>query len=194
MSENVSKLTERVVKMSDDNSVVKPKFKVGDVVVALESLPNLLTQGKEYIVGNVAYNWQLLLVETDNGNTNELYAWRFKLKEELKVNEVEKELYQSNSDGRVYEVAFKGNYCVVLKNTMTGDESFCTIEQLSIYFHSYTKEMQKQQKKNEDLGVLANVTDEIRKLLDDNYVICHASVNRDTKGLVEVVVMLGESV
>ena len=180
--------------MSNSNSVVKPEYEVGDVVIALESLPNLLTQGKEYIVGNVVYNGQLLLVETDNGNTNELYAWRFKLKEDNVVNEVEKELYQSNSDGRVYEVVFKGNYCVVLKNTMTGDESFCTVGQLSIYFHTYTKEMQKQQKKNEDLGVLANVTDEIRKLLDDNHVICHTTVNRDTKGLVEVVVMLGEGV
>lgn len=117
----------------------------------------------------------------------------FKLKEEIIVNEVEKELYQSNRDGRVYEVVFKGNYCVVLKNTMTGDESFCTVEQLSVYFHTYTKEYAKQQKKKEDLGVLANVTDEIRKLLDDNHVICHASVNRDTKGLVEYTLMLGES-
>ena len=180
--------------MSNSNSVVKPKYKAGDVVIALESLPNLLTQGKEYIVGNVVYNGQLLLVETDNGNTNELYAWRFKLKEDNVVNEVEKELYQSNSDGRVYEVVFKGNYCVVLKNTMTGDESFCTVGQLSIYFHTYTKEMQKQQKKNEDLGVLANVTDEVRKLLDSNHVICHVSANRDTKGLVEFSLMLGESV
>lgn len=180
--------------MNNGSSVVKPKYKAGDVVIALESLPNLLTQGKEYIVGNVAYNWQLLLVETDNGNTNELYAWRFKLKEEVKVKEVEKELYQSNSDGRVYEIVFKGDYCVVLKNTMTGDESFCTIEQLSIYFHTYTKECGKQAKKNEDLGVLANVTDEIRKLLDDNHVICHVSANRDTKGLVEYTIMLGESV
>ena len=179
--------------MSNSNSVVKPKYKAGDVVIALESLPNLLTQGKEYIVGNVAYGWQLLLVETDDGNTNELYAWRFKLKEDNVVNEVEKELYQSNSDGRVYEVVFKGNYCVVLKNTMTGDESFCTVKQLSIYFHTYTKEYAKQQKKNEDLGVLANVTDEIRKLLDDNHVICHANVNRDTNGLVEYTIMLGES-
>ncbi len=179
--------------MNNGSSVVKPKYKAGDVVIALESLPNLLTQGKEYIVGNVAYNWQLLLVETDNGNTNELYAWRFKLKEEVKVKEVEKELYQSNSDGRVYEIVFKGDYCMVLKNTMTGDESFCTIEQLSIYFHTYTKECGKQAKKNEDLGVLANVTDEIRKLLDDNYVICHVSANRDTKGLVEFNIMLGES-
>ena len=180
--------------MNNSNSVVKPKYKAGDVVIALESLPNLLTQGKEYVVGNVAYNWQLLLVETDDGNTNELYAWRFKLKEDNVVNEVEKELYQSNRDGRVYEVVFKGNYCVVLKNTMTGDESFCTVEQLSVYFHTYTKEYAKQQKKNEDLGVLANVTDELRKLLDDNHVICHTTVNRDTKGLVEFSIMLGESV
>jgi len=42
--------------------------------------------------------------------------------------------------------------------------------------------------------VLANVTDEIRKLLDDNHVICHANVNRDIAGLVEFNIMVGESV
>lgn len=186
--------------MSDCNSVVKPEFKAGDVVIALESLPNLLTQGKEYIVGNVAYNCQLLLVETDNGNTNELYAWRFKLKEEEKVNSVatDEVMYRQLSSGYIFSLLFKGETQCVLKRQCDGTEISVHVENLyPPLFRQCTKEdvkaIAKQQKKNEDLGVLANVTDEIRKLLDDNYVICHANVNRDTKGLVEYVIMLGES-
>jgi len=182
--------------MNNSNSVVKPKYKAGDVVIALESLPNLLTQGKEYIVGNVAYNWQLLLVETDDGNTNELYAWRFKLKEEDIVNEVETKQYLELSTGLVYDLVFEGDRLTILKAVLSGSEVVVHIDDLKAphLFVSYTKQMQKQQKKKEDLGVLANVTDEIRKLLDDNYVICHANVNRDTKGLVEYNIMMGEVV
>ena len=182
--------------MNNSNSVVKPKYKAGDVVIALESLPNLLTQGKEYVVGNVAYNWQLLLVETDNGNTNELYAWRFKLKEEGKVNEVniEKEQYIEHFTGRVYDLVFKGNRTYVLRCVSDEQEVCCYESHLKSIFTPLTKEMQKQQKKNEDLGVLANVTDEIRKLLDDNYSICHVNLNREMKGLVECTIMLGENV
>ncbi len=182
--------------MSDDNSLVRPKFNVGDVVVALESLTNLLTQGKEYIVGNVFYDCQLLLVETDDGNTNELYAWRFKLKEEIVVSEVETKQYLKLSNGLVYDLVFEGERLNVIKAVLSGSEGVVHIDDLKNphFFVPYTKQMQKQQKKNEDLGVLANVTDEIRKFLDDNYVICHANVNRDTKGLVEYTIMLGESV
>lgn len=182
--------------MSDDNSYVKPKFNVGDVVVALDSLTNLLTQGKEYIVGDITYSGQRLLVETDNGYTNELYAWRFKLKEETVVNEVEAKQYLELSTGLVYDLVFEGDRVNVLKAVLSGSEVVVNIDNLKAphLFVPYTKQMQKQQKKNEDLYVLTSVTDEIRKLLDDGYVICHASVNRDTKGLVEVVVMLGESV
>ena len=182
--------------MINSNSVVKPKYKAGDVVIALESLPSLLTQGKEYIVGNVAYNCQLLLVETDNGNTNELYAWRFKLKEEEKVNEVnvEKEQYVEHFTGRVYDLVFKGNRTYVLRCVSDEQEVCCYESHLKSIFTPITKEMQKQQKKKEDLSVLADVTDEIRKLLDSNHVICHVSANRDTKGLVEFSLMLGESV
>lgn len=178
MTENVNRLTERVAKMNDDNSVVKPKFNVGDVVVALESIPNLLTQGKEYIVGNVFYDC------------------RFKLKEEIVVSKVETKQYLELLTGLVYDLVFEGDRVNVLKAVLSGSEVVVNIDNLKAphLFVPYTKQMQKQQKKNEDLGVLANVTDEIRKFLDDNYVICHANVNRDTKGLVEVIVMLGESV
>ena len=185
MNVNVNRLTERI-KMSE--------FKQKDTVIVTSNngVTKELTIGKEYIVQGTGQGE--IMISCDIGKLAWYYSSRFKLKEDNVVNEVEKELYQSNSDGRVYEVVFKGNYCVVLKNTMTGDESFCTVEQLSVYFHTYTKEYAKQQKKNEDLGVLANVTDEIRKLLDDNHVICHTTVNRDTKGLVEFSLMLGESV
>ena len=180
--------------MINSNSVIKPKYKAGDVVIALESLPSLLTQGKEYIVGNVAYNWQLLLVETDDGNTNELYAWRFKLKEEGKVNEVEKEQYVEMSASLVYEAVYKGDTLAILKGVQDGREITVNVEYLpSTNFVQLTKEMQKQQKKNEDLGVLANVTSEIRKLLDDNHVICHVQADKKQKGLVEYTLMLGES-
>lgn len=119
----------------------------------------------------------------------------FKLKEEEKVSEVEKEQYVEMSTSLVYEVVYKGDTLAILKGVQDGREITVNVEYLpSTNFVQLTKEMQKQQKKKEDLGVLANVTDEIRKLLDDNHVICHANVNRDTKGLVEFSLMLGESV
>lgn len=187
--------------MNNDNSRVKPKFNVGDIVVALASVENLLTKGKAYVIGNVTYNGQLLLVETDNGYTNELYAWRFKLKEEEKVNSVatEEVMYCQLSSGYIFNLLFKGETQCVLKRQCDGTEISVHVENLyPPLFRQCTKEdvkaIAKQAKKNEDLGVLANVTDEIRKLLDDNHVICHTTVNRDTKGLVEYTIMLGESV
>jgi len=110
------------------------------------------------------------------------------------VNEVEKEQYTEMSTSLVYEVAYKGDTLAILKGVQDGREITVNVEYLpSTNFVKLTKQMQKQQKKNEDLGVLANVTDEIRKLLDSNHVICHVSANRDTKGLVEYTLMLGES-
>ena len=96
--------------------------------------------------------------------------------------------------GYLYNLVYKGDVLAVLTDSKDGREIIVDLDCLSTHFFPYTEQMQKQAKYNEDLGVLANVTDEIRKLLDDNHVICHANVNRDTKGLVEVVVMLGESV
>ena len=96
--------------------------------------------------------------------------------------------------GYLYNLVYKGDVLAVLTDSKDGREIIVDLDCLSTHFFPYTEQMQKQQKKNEDLCVLANVTDEIRKLLDDNYVICHANVNRDTKGLVEYTIMLGESV
>ena len=93
--------------------------------------------------------------------------------------------------GYLYNLVYKGDVLAVLTDSKDGREIIVDLDCLSTHFFPYTE--QKQHKKNEDLGVLANVTDEIRKLLDDNYVICHANVNRDTKGLVEYTIMLGES-
>ena len=105
------------------------------------------------------------------------------------------EQYISVNTNTVYDVAFKGNKVSVLKSVKDGDETALLSEYLSDsnLFLPYTKEMAKQAKYNEDLGTLANVTSEIRKLLDGGHVICHAKANRDIKGLVEYTIMLGES-
>ena len=114
------------------------------------------------------------------------------------VEEIEKEQYLECRTGGVYDLLFKGETQCVLKRQCDGTEISVHVENLyPPLFRQCTKEdvkaIAKQQKKNEDLGVLANVTSEIRKLLDSNHVICHVSANRDTKGLVEYTLMLGES-
>jgi hypothetical protein len=172
------------------------EFKKGDIIVAVSNkcVDTELTVGNEYWVHDTAQG--KVMISCDIGRLAWYYSSRFKLKEEVIVNEVnvEKEQYIEMSTSLVYEVAYKGDTLAILKGVQDGREITVNVEYLpSTHFVQLTKEMQKQQKKNEDLGVLANVTDEIRKLLDDNYVICHANVNRDTKGLVEYTVMLGES-
>lgn len=188
MNVRKNKLTERVIKMSDLN-----KFKFGDVVIATNILDAWeITEGKEYTVLGVEDGY---IAITCDAKYNTYYReTRFKLKEEEKVNEVEKEQYVEHFTGRVYDLVFKGNRTYVLRCVSDEQEVCCYESHLKSIFTPLTKEMQKQQKKNEDLGVLANVTNEIRKLLDDNHVICHVNVNRDTKGLVEYTIMLGESV
>jgi hypothetical protein len=179
--------------MSDDNC----SFKQGDIVVARQSYNYYLSKDKEYIVLSVPTDdKRLVTIRNDKGYNSDMFAHRFKLKEEIIVNEVnvEKEQYIEHFTGRVYDLVFKGNRTYVLRCASDEQEVCCYESHLKSIFTPLTKEMQKQQKKNEDLGVLANVTDEIRKLLDDNHVICHANVNRDTKGLVEFNIMLGESV
>ncbi len=169
------------------------KFEKGDVVVAKETYTPYLTEGKEYKISGVIYGGAAVTIIADNGEVRAMYAWRFKLKEEEIVNEVETEQYIEHFTGRVYDLVFKGNRTYVLRCARDEQEVCCYESHLKSIFTPLTKKMQKQQKKKEDLGVLANVTDEIRKLLDDNHVICHANVNRDTKGLVEYTIMLGES-
>lgn len=178
--------------MGDDNC----SFKQGDIVVARQSYNYYLSKGKEYIVLSVPTDdKRLVTIRNDKGYNSDMFAHRFKLKEDGEVNEVEKEQYTEMSTSLVYEVAYKGDTLAILKGVQDGREITVNVEYLpSTNFVKLTKQMQKQQKKNEDLGVLANVTDEIRKLLDSNHVICHVSANRDTKGLVEYTLMLGESV
>ena len=190
MSENVNKPTEKAIKMSD-----KPKFNTGDFVIALENYGGHITKGSTYRIIHIPKEYNGLIgIKDDTGHEVVLRDSRFKLKEEGKVNEVEKEQYVEMSTSLVYEVVYKGDTLAILKGVQDGREITVNVEYLpSTNFVQLTKEMQKQQKKNEDLGVLANVTDEIRKLLDDNHVICHVSANRDTKGLVEYTLMLGES-
>jgi hypothetical protein len=171
------------------------KFMSGDFIVALENYKSFITKGVVYQVVSIPQQSQVLVcIVDDRGYETDLYASRFEIKKEDKVSEVEKEQYVEMSTSLVYEVAYKGDTLAILKGVQDGREITVNVEYLpSTNFVKLTKQMQKQQKKNEDLGVLANVTDEIRKLLDDNYVICHANVNRDTKGLVEYTLMLGES-
>jgi hypothetical protein len=170
-------------------------FKFGDVVIATNILDAWeITEGKEYTVLGVDGGYVAI---TCDAKYNTYYKeTRFKLKEEIIVNEVnvEKEQYIEHFTGRVYDLVFKGNRTYVLRCASDEQEVCCYESHLKSIFTPLTKEMQKQQKKNEDLYALATVTDEIRKLLDDNYVICHTTVNRDTKGLVEYNIMLGESV
>jgi len=180
-------------------SDVKSGFKQSDIIVCVSNngVDKELTIGNEYIVQNSNTALGEVLLYCDIGKLAWYYSPRFKLKEEEKVNEVnvEKEQYIEMSTSLVYEVAYKGDTLAILKGVQDGREITVNVEYLpSTNFVQLTKEMQKQQKKNEDLGVLANVTDEIRKLLDGNHVICHVSANRDTKGLVEFSLMLGEVV
>lgn len=96
--------------------------------------------------------------------------------------------------GYLYNLVYKGDVLAVLTDSKDGREIIVDLDCLSTHFFPYTEQMQKQQKKNEDLGVLANVTDEIRKLLDSNHVICHVQADKTQKGLIEYTIMLGESV
>lgn len=177
-------------------SDVKSGFKQCDIIVCVsnDGVVKELTTGNEYMVQDVNNALGEVLLYCDIGKLAWYYSSRFKLKEEEKVNKVEKEQYIEHFTGRVYDLVFKGNRTYVLRCVSDDQEVCCYESHLKSIFTPLTKEMQKQQKKNEDLGVLANVTDEIRKLLDDNHVICHANVNRDTKGLVEYNIMLGENV
>ena len=172
------------------------KFMCGDFIVALESYKPFITKGVVYQVVSIPqhFNKDLICIVDDRGYETDLYASRFEIKEEDKVSEVEKEQYIEHSTGRVYDLVFKGNRTYVLRCVSDEQEVCCYESHLKSIFTPITKEMQKQQKKNEDLYTLSTVTDEIIKLLDDNYVICHANVNCDTRGLVEFTVMLGESV
>ena len=103
-----------------------------------------------------------------------------------------KNKYISVKTGNIFNLVYKGDVlCVVTDKN--GREVVIDTNSFHAHFAPYTKEMAKQAKYNEDLGTLANVTDEIRKLLDDNHVICHAKANRDIEGLVEYTIMVGES-
>jgi len=176
------------------------EFKQKDTVIATSNngVTKELTVGKEYIVQGTGQGE--IMISCDIGKLAWYYSSRFKLKEEDKVNSVaiDEVMYRQLSSGYIFNLLFKGETQCVLKRQCDGTEISVHVENLyPPLFRQCTKEdvkaIARQQKKNEDLGVLANVTDEIRKLLDDNHVICHANVNRDTNGLVEFTIMLGES-
>ena len=184
MSENVNKPTEKAIKMSDRPIKIKCK----------SNLWGFVTHGENYLARRYADYYKVVCDDFIVRNYSKKY---FTIVEDNIVNEVnvEKEQYIEMSTSLVYEVAYKGDTLAILKGVQDGREITVHVEYLpSTHFVQLTKEMQKQQKKNEDLGVLANVTDEIRKLLDDNHVICHVQADKTQNGLVEYTVMLGESV
>jgi len=103
-----------------------------------------------------------------------------------------KNKYVAVQTGNIFNLVYKGDVLSVVTDK-DGRELIIDTGSFNEYFAPYTKEMAKQAKYSEDLGTLASVTSEIRKLLDGNYVICHAKANSDIKGLVEYTIMLGES-
>jgi len=100
----------------------------------------------------------------------------------------DKNKYVSVQTGRVYNLVYSGTVLCVLTSEEDGREFTVPTDEFPTYFIPY-----KQAKRKEDLDVLSNIIDEVCKLLDDNHVICYANVNRDTKGLVEFKIMVGES-
>jgi len=106
----------------------------------------------------------------------------------------DKNKYISVKTGNVYTMVYSGEALCVLTDDRDGKEIIVDVESFAKLFSPYTKRMQKQAKMCEDLSALTNLTGEIRKLLDDNYSICHVNLNREMKGLVECTIMLGENV
>lgn len=106
----------------------------------------------------------------------------------------DKNKYISVKTGNVYTMVYSGEALCVLTDDRDGKEIIVDVESFAKLFSPYTKRMQKQAKMCEDLSALTNLTGELRKLLDDNYSICHVNLNREMKGLVEYTIMLGENV
>lgn len=106
----------------------------------------------------------------------------------------DKNKYISVKTGNVYTMVYSGEALCVLTDDRDGKEIIVDVESFAKLFSLYTKQMQKQAKMCEDLSTLTNLTSELRKLLDDNYSICHVNLNREMKGLVEYTIMLGENV
>lgn len=106
----------------------------------------------------------------------------------------DKNKYISVKTGNIYTMVYSGEALCVLTDDRDGKEIIVDVESFAKLFSLYTKQMQKQAKMCEDLSTLTNLTSELRKLLDDNYSICHVNLNREMKGLVEYTIMLGENV
>ena len=178
----IDKPTERVIKMSDVKALKRVKCITDEYVY--------VTKGCVYTV--LSTNGEHLRLICDDGVCVTYHKDGFVDVEEV---DTKAEQYISVNTDTVYDVAFKGNKVSVIKSVKDGDETALLSEYLSDsnLFLPYTKDMAKQVKYNEDLGTLASVTSEIRKLLDDNHVICHAKANNDIAGLIEYTIMVGES-
>jgi len=178
----IDKPTERVVKMSDVKTLKQVKCITDEYVY--------VTKGCVYTV--LSTNGEHLRLICDGGVYVTYHKDGFVDVEEV---DTKAEQYISVNTNTVYDVAFKGNKVSVIKSVKDGDETALLSEYLSDsnLFLPYAKDVAKQVKYNEDLGTLASVTSEIRKLLDNGHVICHAKANSDIEGLVEYTIMVGES-
>lgn len=117
----------------------------------------------------------------------------FKLKKETVENQTETKQYIEHFTGRVYDVVFEGETTNVLKSVEDGQEVCCYTKHLKSIFTPYTKEMQKQTKKKQDLSTLETISETVKKCLDDDYVICHSRIDRDD-GLITVNIVMGKEV
>lgn len=128
------------------------------------------------------------MITERNSSKNGTTSARKSRPTERAIKMSDKNKYVSVQTGRVYNLVYSGTVLCVLTSEEDGREFTVPTDEFPTYFIPY-----KQAKRKEDLGVLSNIIDEVCKLLDDNHVICYANVNRDTKGLVEFKIMVGES-
>lgn len=103
--------------------------------------------------------------------------------------------YYEQRTGFVYDLIFKGETLSILKGVSDGREIVVDIENLENTYHfmPYTKQMQKQVKKKQDLSTLDTVSSTIKKCLEDNYVICHSRIDR-MDDLITVSIVMGKEV
>lgn len=135
-----------------------------------------------------------MLTRKRNVSNNVIMSENVNKPTERVVKMSDKNKYISVKTGNIYTMVYSGEALCVLTDDRDGKEIIVDVESFAKLFSLYTKQMQKQAKMCEDLSTLTNLTSELRKLLDDNYSICHVNLNREMKGLVEYTIMLGENV
>jgi hypothetical protein len=189
MNVNVNKPTERIKMRS-------VKYNCGDTIVctANQNVVSELTLDREYIVQEIDSTLGQVLLSCDIGKLAWYYSSRFKLKEENVVtDQTETKQYIEHSTGLVYDLVFEGEMMNVLKSVLDNRE--ISVHTANLYppvFTPYTKEMQKQTKKKQDLSTLETISETVKKCLEDDYVICHSRIDRDD-GLITVNIVMGKA-